>query len=431
VNAGPCHRSRFGRGPDRRTADIPPAQVRRHNLHDRRKGDIGWMTLFRGTDERAVAEAIADCDVIAAPAGFPLLKPGDANDSVFLLLSGQLVAHLDIALTPETGLPILPGECIGELSAIDGKPVSALVLAATDCRLLNLPQALFWGKLMFIPGVARNLLAALSTRMRRTNEIMLDTQRQRLALEHLRKELEVARQLQTGMLPLRRPMIPGRDDVEIAGIMDPASAVGGDFFDAFFVDARRLFFCIGDVSGHGVPAALFMARAIGLMRLAAMGAARPDQVLERVNDQLCQSNDTSMFVTLFCGVLDVATGALTYSNAGHLAPLLMRGGRVTRLPIPKGTLAGAISGLRYSARELVLDAGDILVCFTDGVSEAQTGAGEEFSEDRLQGIVTAHAASPLETLLDLVREAVSEFTGSRVLADDCTLLAIRRPAGKN
>ncbi|HUO44493.1 MAG TPA: SpoIIE family protein phosphatase [Burkholderiales bacterium] len=417
----------FRRRPDRRAtrADIP--SNRRRKFGDRRSGQLGWLTLFRNTDESVVSDAIGECEVVVVPAGAPLLRAGEVNDCVYLLLSGQLAAYLDDALTPDMAIPIHPGQCIGELSAIDGNPVSALVVALTDSRMLKLPQELFRNRLMSIPGVARNLLIALAERMRRSNEITLEAQRKRLMLEHLQKELDVARRLQAGMLPLRSPLFPERSDIEVEGLMEPASNVGGDLFDVFFIDDSTLFFCIGDVSGHGISAALFMARAIGLIRVAAMGAARPDHLLERINDHLCIGNDTDMFVTLFCGFLDVATGRLIYSNGGHCAPVLLHDGSISVLPIPKGALAGAIPGLRYSANEIFLNRGDALICFTDGVTEAQTKTGEEFSEERLLEIVARNANGSLETLLDAVRREVASFTGNEALDDDCTLLAIKRP----
>src|SRR6185295_3364836 len=285
---------------------------------------------------------------------------GDANDTVYVLLSGRVAAYLDKAQDAGNGILIPPGECIGELSAIDGKPASALVLAQSDARMLTLPRELFWSALMPMPAVGRNLLAALAERMRRANEAMLEQQRQRLALEYLQQELELARQLQAGMLPLRRPLFPDRPDVEIAGMMEPASSVGGDLFDAFFVDEGLLFLCVGDVSGHGVAAALFMARAIGLMRIAAMGTTQPERLLERINEELCAGNDTSMFMTIFCGFFEVASGRLTYSNGGHCAPVLVRGDGASWLPLPKGTMAGAAPGLKYTALEIVLERGEAL-----------------------------------------------------------------------
>ena len=128
---------------------------------------------------------------------------------------------------------------------------------------------------MAVPGVARNLLIVLSARMRRNTEVMLEGQRRQIELEYLRQELDIARQLQNGMLPMHGRLFPERQDIEIAGMMEAASFIGGDLFDAFFADEQRLFFCIGDVSGHGIPAAMFMARAISLMRIAAMSITRP------------------------------------------------------------------------------------------------------------------------------------------------------------
>jgi sigma-B regulation protein RsbU (phosphoserine phosphatase) len=290
-----------------------------------------------------------------------------------------------------------------------------------------LPRELFWSRVMSIPAVGRNLLAGLADRMRRSNEAMLDAQRRRLALEYLQQELDLARRLQAGMLPLRGRLFPDRLEVEVAGMMEPASSVGGDLFDAFFVDDGRLFLCVGDVSGHGVPAALFMARAVGLMRIAAMGTTRPEILLARINDELCVGNDTSMFMTIFCGFFELATGRLTYSNGGHCPPVLVRRGGASRLPLPKGTMTGAVPGLRYAAQEITLEPGEMLVCFTDGATEAQNAAAEEFSEGRLVEVVARHAHGPLESLLDTVRREVTAFAGREMLEDDCTLLAVRRP----
>ena len=426
MRKGDFARTPFARGPERR-AVARGAYPERRLTGDRRLGGLDRLNLFRGADLAAVAQLIAGCDVIAVPANAPLLRLGDANDTVYLLLSGRLAAYLGSGEDAVKPIDILPGECIGELSAIDGKPVSALVQAQSDARVLMLPRELLWGKLMPMPAIGRNLLAALAERMRRSNEAMLEAERRRMALEHLRKELEVARRLQAGMLPLRRPLFPERADVEIAGIMEPAADVGGDLFDAFFVDADRLFLCVGDVSGHGMPAALFMARAIGLIRIAAMGTTEPARLLERINDELCSGNETSMFLTAFCGFFEVANGRLTYSNGGHCAPVLVRLNGATRLPLPRGALAGAMPGLRYESREIVLERGATLVCFTDGATEAQNPAAEEFSEARLLEVVARHARSPLETMVDAVRQEVAQFTGRAAFEDDCTILAVRRP----
>jgi len=354
--------------------------------------------------------------------------PGKPNDTIHFLLSGQLAAQLEDPLAPDRGIPIHPGESVGELSVIDGKPTSAYIVAMSEARVLDLPGALFWSSLAPIPGVLRNLISALTVRMRRSNEAILTAQRRALDLEHLRRELQVARQLQTSMIPLAGRLFPERRDVEIAGMMTPASEVGGDFFDAFFVDDRHLFLCVGDVSGHGIPAALFMARTMGLVRIAAMSTRSPDRLLERINEQLCAGNDSNVFVTLFCAFLDVTTGQLLYSNAGHLAPIVAEGGRARLLPLPKGALVGVIPGTRYHAKHGKLDPGVTLVCFTDGVTEAYSAAGVEFSDERLLVVAADNTAGTVEDFLAAVQGELANFLGDTPPADDCTLLAVRRPA---
>jgi sigma-B regulation protein RsbU (phosphoserine phosphatase) len=392
---------------------------------DRRAAAMQWIPLFCSADPRDLAEALADCEVMLLPAGVPLLRTGEANRNVYVLLSGRLVARLGADVNPEHAIEILPGECIGELSAIDGKPISALVLADTDVRVLRLDREVFWNRLMQLRGVAENLMITLTGRMRRSNEKALALQRERLELDYFRKELDVARQLQASMLPLQRPLFPGRSDIEACGFMEPASKVGGDLFDAFFVDDRTLFICIGDVSGHGIAAALFMVRVIGLLRMLAVEVTQPDRLLETLNDRLCIGNDANLFVTLFCGFLDVPSGNFVYSNGGHCAPMVCAGRDAEVLALPKGTLLGAIGGRRYSSMQRHLAAGETLFCFTDGVTEAENRNGVQFSEKRCLELLRHGAAGALPALLDSVHEKVVNHTGSRALADDCTMLAVR------
>ena len=413
----------FRRRPERRTAERLAADGRQPS--DRRKLSIGWIPLFREADENAIHETLCDCEVLLLPAGTPLLKPGETNHNVYILLSGEVAAHLDDNLNPDVAIPIPPGECIGELSAIDGKQVSALVLTVTDAQVLKLSREVFWNRVMAVPGVASSLMVTLTERTRRTNELALKAQREQLELIHLRKELDVARQLQISMLPLQRPMFPERDDIEVCGFMEPASQVGGDLFDAFFVDERTLFFCIGDVSGHGIAAALFMARTIGLLRMLAVNTVQPDKLLELLNDRLCLANDANIFVTLFCGFLDLSSGQLRYSNAGHCAPIVVAGSHAGLLDIPRGTLIGAFPGRRYASLVRELKPGDLVFCYTDGVTEAQDPLGNEFSERRCLEILGCADSTSLSTLLEGLRQEVTSFTGSDVLDDDCTMLALR------
>lgn len=418
--------ARFRRAPDRRKA-IRPA-VENSRRAERRRQGTDWITLFRDADPRQVDEALADCVVLPLPAGTPLLRRGEANRDFFILLSGTLIVQMGDDAGSEATIEIAPGECIGELSAIDGKPITALVSAASDVRVLRLERDVFWNRLMLLRGVAENLMGTLAERMRRTNEKALAMQREQLELQHLRKELEVARQLQASMLPLQGPLFPGRADIEACGFMEPASKVGGDLFDAFFVDSRTLFICIGDVSGHGIAAALLMVRVIGLLRTLAAEAMRPEKILETLNDRLCIGNDTNLFVTLFCGYLDVQTGRLVYSNGGHCPPIVCSGRGASLLPLPSGMLVGVWADRRYSSMERNLEAGETLFCYTDGVTEAQDAAGVQFSVERCLDSLRVQARSTLPDLLAFLHEEVVRHCGTTLLADDCTMLAARRAA---
>lgn len=415
----------FRRGPDRRSAHAAVAEERRRGA--RRDHGIRWIALFRDADPAELEQALAECEVLLLSAGAALLRPGMPNQSVFILLSGRLMAYIGGEENPNTAIEIFPSECIGELSAIDGKPSSALVVAGSATRVLRLDKDVFWKRLIKLRGVAENLMTTLTERMRRSNEKALVLQREHLELKHLKKELELARQLQASMLPLQRPLFPGRSDVEVCGFMEPASKIGGDLFDAFFVDSRTLFICIGDVSGHGIAASLFMVRVIGLLRMLAMDTMQPDKILETLNDRLCIGNDTNLFVTLFCGFLDVQSGELVYSNGGHCAPMVSNGREAALLPLPRGILVGAASGRRYASLQRKLEPGETLLCYTDGVTEAENAAGEQFSEAGCLELLRRHAASPLPELLDALYDKVVSHTGSKLLADDCTMLALRRP----
>jgi len=393
---------------------------------ERRREGMDWIALFRQASSDAVDAALEESEVLLLNAGTPLLHPGEDNQYVYILLSGEMEVHLD-GVAGSAAIMIHPGECIGELSAIDGEPVSALVIAHTESQVLQLSRELFWQKLMALPGVASNLMATLSGRMRRSNQAALHAQRAELELQHLRKELDIARQLQVSMLPLQRPLFPECGDLHACGLMEPASHVGGDLFDAFFVGEGELFVCIGDVSGHGVAAAMFMARAIGLLRVLAMSISAPEQLLTALNERLCVGNDTNLFVTLFCGFLDLKTGLLRYSNGGHCPPIVVADGAARLLPIPKGALVGAFPGLQFRAMEITLARGETLFCYTDGVTEAESAEGEEFGEQRCLDLLSQWREPSLSEALDAMRKAVSDHTGQPVLHDDCTMLAIHRP----
>ena len=397
----------------------------RRSGSDRRVRGLSWIPLFKDAPSEALEAVLQACDVLDVDANMPLLVPGQSNRNVYIALGGTVVAYLSIQSRPQAPVTIPLGQCIGELSAIDGKPVSTLVMATTPARVLRIPQQVFWGDLMTLNGVAENFRIILSDRVRKSKEQALQAMRAQLEVEHLTKELQIARQLQSSMVPLQRPLFPHRPELDICGFMEPASAVGGDFFDAFFVREDRLFFCIADVSGHGIASALFMARAMGLIRVLAMGTLEPHALLSELNARLCEANEANIFVTMFCGILDVASRRIRYSNGGHCAPMRVHRGRSSMLPIPKGPLVGAFPGCTYTSMEVRLEDGETLFCYTDGVTEAQDPRGEHFTEERCLEMLDSQPPRPSGELLDFVRAQVADFTGTNVLLDDCTMLAIR------
>ncbi len=385
------------------------------------------IPLFRNVEEKRLQAVLTRSERIRLPAGTTLLRPGQKNDCIYIILAGKVVVYLQSGESRGTGIAIPPGQCIGEFSAIDGMPASAFVEVEADACVLRLPQELFWSQLVTLPGVARNMMVSLTERTRLTNRLALEAERERLELEQLRKELHLARQLQASMLPLQGSLFPERSEIEISALMEPASSVGGDFFDAFFVGDDRLFLCIGDVSGHGIGAALLMARTIGLLRILAFTEATPDALLARLNESMVQGNDTCAFATIFCGFLDVGSGHFVYSNGGHCHPLLDDGSATVPLTLPRGVLVGAFPGMAYSSLSLDLTPGDLLFIYTDGITEAESPAGVPFSLSACRSVLEREREAPLPRLLEQLREEVRRFTGSPGLEDDCTLLALRRP----
>jgi sigma-B regulation protein RsbU (phosphoserine phosphatase) len=388
----------------------------------------GWIPLFREVDEALLMRLLSRCEVRRLGPGTDLLRPGETNDSLYILLKGELMVYLSDEIKPGKGIAIQPGQCIGEYSAIDRLPVSALVRCEAEAEVLHVSGAFFWKRLVPLPGVARNLMRGLTERARTTNQLALNSLRERLELEHLRKELDLAQQLQASMLPLRHPLFPHRPDLDVCARVEPAAIVGGDFFDSFLTTDDRLFVCIGDVSGHGLGAALMMARTIGLMRSLAMSATTPHEVLEQLNTFLCEGNDTCLFTTLFCGYLEPATGSFTYSNAGHLPPLLIQNARCSELPLPRGLVAGVSAKARYRTETVHLNPGDLLFAYTDGLSEAENGNGQPFGIEPCHHLLIQRREAPLPAILEELRDGLTTFSGSGALEDDCTLLLLRRPS---
>ena len=236
-------------------------------------------------------------------------------------------------------------------------------------------------------------------------------------------ELHIARDIQMSMLPKIFPPFPERNDVDIYAQLTPAKEVGGDLYD-FYIRDEKLFFCVGDVSGKGVPASLLMAVTRALFRTISNHEAMPDRIAGGINDTVNDNNNADMFVTLFIGVLDLPTGRLRYTNAGHDAPLLIdaQGARIGFLPVDPNLPAGVIPGWKYSSQETIVDPQTTIFLYTDGLTEAENTEHGQFGEQRL--LDTARPLKPKQ-LLETMTTAVHDFVGPAEQSDDITMMAIQ------
>ena len=247
------------------------------------------------------------------------------------------------------------------------------------------------------------------------------------ARQRIETDLNVATQIQADMLPGIFPAFPERQEFDLYAGMIPAREVGGDFYDFFLVDNDHLALVIADVSGKGVPAALFMVIAKTLLKKAAQTGLSPKVVLEKVNTQLCENNQAEMFVTAWLGIYEVSTGKLTAANAGHEYPALRRGdGPFALVRDRHGFVLAGMEGSRYREYTLTLEPGDVLFLYTDGVTEATDRDNTLYGTDRmLEALNRSPGAGPRQ-LLETVKESIDRFVGEAPQFDDITMLAFQR-----
>ena len=242
----------------------------------------------------------------------------------------------------------------------------------------------------------------------------------------IESEIQVASGIQMGMLPKKFPTYPDRDDVQLYASLTPAKEVGGDLFDFYFRD-EKLFFCIGDVSGKGVPASLFMAVTRAVFRTVSARESMPDHIMAALNQTMVDMNETNMFVTLFIGVLDLPTGRMHYCNAGHDAPLLVGAG-VGLLSCDANIPVGVMPSWKYTLQEAQIFTGTTIFLFTDGLTEAEDATHNQFRMERINDVAAqalAHHQQEPRQLIGLMTDAVHQFVGDAEQSDDLTLMAIQ------
>ena len=240
-------------------------------------------------------------------------------------------------------------------------------------------------------------------------------------------ELKIARDIQMAMLPKIFPPYPDRNDIDVFGQLTPAKEVGGDLFD-FYIRDEKLFFCIGDVSGKGIPASLYMVVTKALFRTISGHEASPERIVHTLNEVMSQDNDSNMFVTLFIGVLDLPTGRLHYCNAGHDAPLLIGHTGAGLLPVDSNLPIGVMSGWKFSKQETLMDPDTTIFLYTDGLNEAENINHQQFDMSRIMDLAhnlqQRNELKP-EVIVKEMTEAVHRFVGEADQSDDLTMLALQ------
>lgn len=245
------------------------------------------------------------------------------------------------------------------------------------------------------------------------------------AKQRMESELEIAARIQKSMLPSASRGYGDREEFDVYAVMEPAKQVGGDFYDFFLVDEDHLCVAVGDVADKGVPAALYMAVVIYLVHSAAGRGTSPHEILAAVNEQICRDNDSCVFVTAFCGVLNIRTGEFRFSNAGHEPPILVGPGAATEdLPVPPGPALGLLEDAQFKTGSLFFEPGQTVLAYTDGVTEALNERNEQYSQERLKTTLEAIVSACADTSAQAVLSDLQRFRAGAERFDDITLLAL-------
>lgn len=258
--------------------------------------------------------------------------------------------------------------------------------------------------------------------------IITYTERQRkLTLERsrLQSELEVANVIQHSLLPVINESYPGREEIDVSAFMEAAKEVGGDFYDTFFVDKNHIAFVIGDVSGKGVPAALFMASSKIILQNCIRDIPDLSEAIGTANHVLCERNEADMFVTVWAGVLDLTTLELEYISAGHNPPVHISNGKAEFFKTKNGFVLAGMDGVKYKKYTVQLNRGDTVILYTDGIVEAETEKHELFGDDRLIACLDGKGGSSAASITELVKNSVNTFVDGNSQFDDMTLLCFK------
>lgn len=342
-----------------------------------------------------------------------LFKAGDRAEKMFYISKGSLKLV-------EINKVIKEGQAIGEMGIFSPfKERTASALCEEDLEAYTMGREEVVKFFATDPNLAINLIQLSIKRF--IENLKAET----AARERIESELRIASEIQISMLPRVFPPFPDRKEIDIFATMDPAKEVGGDFYDFFFVDKNKLCVIVGDVSGKGVPAALFMAISKTLFKTEAMRGLPADEILSVVNNRLAPDNQMCMFVTVFCILLNTETGEVQFSNGGHTRPLIRSSGDFDYLAIPGGFVVGAMENIHVERGGLTLAPGDIFFLYTDGITEAMDPEHQLFSEERLKSALIKHRDKDITGLIHSMRQEIFDYARGEPQSDDITMLALR------
>jgi len=356
------------------------------------------------------------------------------NEYEFAFAQNGVEALSKISLQPDIGMvlsdinmPEMDGltllQKLGELK----NPALMAVIVSAYGDMDNIRTAMNRGAFDFLTKpIDFNDLEATITKTIVQLEVLKQALRDREQLLSVRNDLTTAARIQQSILPQKFPPFPDRNEMDIYAQMTPAKEVGGDFYDFFFIDQDRLAFLIGDVSGKGVPAAIFMAVSRTLLKAIATQVVNPGESLRRLNQLLIPESNGRMFVTIFYGILNTRTGDVQFSYGAHNPPFIKRKeGEVERISQDSGFLLGMMDDMEYDVHKVTLRPGDTILLYTDGVTEAMNGNADLFEESRLVDALKRSNGAPLPEMLKGIQEDLLRFTAGTTQSDDITMLALQ------
>ncbi|MEN0000518.1 MAG: SpoIIE family protein phosphatase [Pseudomonadota bacterium] len=422
---------------------------------------IEESSLFVGLDRAFLSRIAKDCPVVTAAADAVLMEQGELGDFAYLVLRGTVSISVATDLGSVIVATVGPGEIVGEIAAFASTPRTASVIAREPVTLLRIEQSVIGAMLAEAPQAAMAIIADLGVRLQGLNgSIAALTQATRALAEGafepsmldavknsatrfkqfaetfeqmadeiankrlLWQEMQFAADIQQSFLPKDIDGGALKDRFSVSAFMRPAKDVGGDFYDYFMIDDEWLAIAIGDVSGKGVPAAIFMSVSRMVLKSIAREGLSAAETLSRVNDILAEDNPEGMFVTVGFARLHLLTGALNLCTGGHEEALIVTAGGGVEKPGPRGPALGLFEGAAFSDVTIKLDPGARVVLGTDGITEAFAPSGTMYGWDRLETLVLGTRLKAPQALVSQIVADVDAFADGRPQSDDLTCLAL-------